>query len=116
MITSLFVFFAVLIMTIFHSILSVINLALPSGIETSLTYVFGTLRYMIPIFPVADLMICIVFVLSAWSLIYGFKIVMWITSYIPWLGHRDLPGQNDSGDKEHATYDGTKSIRSKGNY
>jgi len=116
MITALLILFAVLIMNIFYAVLSGFNLLVPIGVQESFAYVFGTAKYLIPIFPIADLMIVLSFVLVAWSFIYGFKIVMWITSYIPWLGHRDLPGQNDHGDKNFKTYDGTKSIRAKGNY
>jgi len=102
---------------VFYAVLNGLNLLIPDGITESFTFVFGTAKYLIPIFPIADLMICVVFVLTAWSLIYTFKIVMWIIGYIPWIGHRDLPGAMDHSDKQHASqreYKGT--IRQPGKY
>lgn len=84
------------IINIYTWLASSLVLIMPDQFQTALSYFFGTVNVISPIFPVATLMSCLLVILSAWLVKIGLKIVLWFLSWIPGIGHHDLPKILDS--------------------
>lgn len=91
MIIAIIIIFITLILHIILAILGIITFVLPFQIATAIQWLFSSVGILNGWFPVQTLMKAMAFLITFFLFFYGIKIVFWIISFIPGIGHKDLP-------------------------
>ena len=86
MITDVILLFFGLIFAMLGSLLSLISYTLPSQITTAITYFLAYFSYLQGFFPVSDFFIAIGFLISFWTLWYGYKVILFGYAMLPMIG------------------------------
>lgn len=86
MIWTLLFYLLSYIVTGFFTLLSSINVTIPSQINTALTGVFSYVRIFDGIFPASDVLLAVLFILTIYYYKFLFKTIFFIYSFIPIIG------------------------------
>lgn len=92
MITSIILLVVTGFLYLVAQLFSVFAFVIPSQIEDAFTLFFSWLHVFDGVFPVTDLVLALLFIISVEAGMYLAKMFLWGYSLIPWLGKKaDLP-------------------------
>jgi len=114
MITTIFILIGAVILQIISTILGAFSVIIPEAVENAFTWAFSSIGYLSGIFPVADLIYGFLVLLSIWSFVYLIRIFLWLISFIPGVGHHELPSLHYRAGEDSAG--GIKNIRKQLNF
>ena len=84
MVDAIYIVFTIFL-EIVHFFLKFITLVIPAQVNTALLYLFAPLKYFTGIFPVQNIMDAFSFLILFYIAWYGFKVLMRILGWIPWI-------------------------------
>lgn len=91
MIPDIFIIIATVILQLVYWFFLGLDFVMPEQFTTAIEWLFQSVHTVDGIFPVSTLLSATIVLLIFFSLFYTLKIILWLISFIPGVGHKDLP-------------------------